>query len=298
MDKRLDRFVWISIGAAILTITLKGSAYFITGSVGLLSDALESFVNLAAATFALFIIKIAVKPPDEEHMYGHSKAEYFSSVIEGILIIVASVSIIIPTVSRLFNPQALEQPILGLIISAIASIVNLTVATLLLRAGKKYRSITLEADAHHLFTDVWTSVGVIIGVSAVAITGLYILDPVIAIVVGVNIIYTGVKLIKRSIMGFMDVSISAPEQKIIQDILVKYEKKGLKFHGIRTRQSAFRRFVSLHVLAPGSWSIQKGHDWVEKVEIEIRKTIPAITVTTHLEPLEDKKSWNDEGIDK
>lgn len=298
MSKNLSSFAYLSIIAAVLTISLKFLAYLLTGSVGLLSDAIESVVNLAAAILALFMLKWAAKPPDEEHMYGHTKAEYFSSIVEGVLITIASITIIIPSVNRLLNPQVIEQPLLGLIISAFASIINFAVASLLLRAGKKYNSITLDADAHHLFTDVWTSVGVIIGVSVVAITGIYIFDPIIAIIVAINIIYTGWKLIKRSVMGFMDVSISTEEQKIITDIIAQYEKEGLKFHGIRTRQSAARRFVTFHVLVPGKWSVQKSHDWVEKIEKDIRNAISQITVTTHLEPVEDKKSWNDEGIDK
>lgn len=296
VNNSLTRFAWLSIAAAIITIGLKSFAYYITGSVGLLSDALESFVNLAAAVLALAMIKIAERPPDEEHMYGHSKAEYFSSIVEGILITIASISIIIPAVNRLLNPQAITQPLLGLIISTVASIVNLIVASLLLKAGKKYDSITLEADARHLFTDVWTSAGVIVGVSAVALTGIYILDPVIAIIVAVNIIFTGGKIMKRSVMGFMDTAISKDEQVGILKILNEYKKEGLKFHGLRTRQSAARRFVSFHVLFPGKWTIRKSHDYVEKIESEIRKSIPKITVTTHLEPVEDKKSWNDEEI--
>ena len=297
MNNSLTRFAWLSIIAAIVTISLKVFAYFVTGSVGLLSDALESFVNLAAAVLALIMLRIALKPPDEEHMYGHSKAEYFSSIVEGVLITVASISIIIPAVNRLLNPQALEQPVLGLIISSIASLVNFIVAYLLLKAGKKYHSITLEADSQHLFTDVWTSIGVIIGVSAVALTGIYILDPVIAIIVAINIIYTGGKLMKRSVMGFMDTAISKEEQAAVFKILNKYEKGGLQFHGFRTRQSASRRFVSFHVLVPGKWTVQKSHDFVEKIECEIRKFVPKITVTTHLEPIEDKKAWNDTSID-
>lgn len=298
MNNNLTRFAWLSITAAIVTISLKAFAYSITGSVGLLSDALESFINLAAAVLALIMLRIALKPPDKEHMYGHSKAEYFSSIVEGILITIASISIIIPAINRLLNPQAITQPVVGLIISSIASIVNLIVASLLLKAGKKYNSITLEADAQHLFTDVWTSVGVIIGVSAVALTGIYILDPVIAIIVAINIVFTGGKIMKRSVMGFMDTAISKDEQATILKILNEYEKEGLKFHGLRTRQSAARRFVSFHVLVPGRWTVRKSHDYVEKIESEIRKSIPKVTVTTHLEPVEDKKSWNDEGIDK
>ncbi|MCL4415583.1 MAG: cation diffusion facilitator family transporter [Patescibacteria group bacterium] len=298
MNGGLTRFAWLSITAAIVTIGLKAFAYYVTGSVGLLSDALESIVNLVAASFALLMLKWAAKPPDEDHMYGHNKAEYFSSIIEGILIVVAAVSIIYTATDRLFHPRGIEQVFLGLFISSFASLINFVVAYSLLKAGKKYHSITLEADAHHLFTDVWTSIGVIVGVFAVSVTKINALDPIIAILVGLNIVYTGIKIMKRSVMGFMDVSISKEEQAIIIKIFNDYEKSGLKFHGLRTRQSAARRFISFHVLFPGKWSVQKSHNYAEKIECDIRKSIPNVTVTTHLEPVEDRKSWNDEGIDK
>lgn len=297
ISNSLTRFAYLSIIAATLTISLKSLAYFLTGSVGLFSDALESVVNLAAAILALFMLKWAAKPADEEHMYGHSKAEYFSSVVEGVLIITAAFSIIIAATNRLLHPQDIDRIFLGLIISAVASLINFVVAMFLLKAGKKYNSITLEADAHHLFTDVLTSIGVIAGVFAVAVTKINVLDPIIAILVGLNIIYTGAKIMKKSIMGFMDVAIPLKDQEIINKILNKYCQKNTKYHGLKTRQSGYRRFVSLHVLVPGSWNVQKGHNLLENIEKDIKSEIPNITVFTHLEPVEDKKSWNDEGIE-
>lgn len=298
MNNSLSRFAYLSITAAIVTITLKAFAYYVTGSVGLLSDALESVVNLIAATLALFMLKWAAKPPDEDHMYGHNKAEYFSSIIEGVLIVIAAASIIYAATNRLFHPREIEQVFLGLFITAVASLINFVVAYSLLKAGKKYHSITLEADAHHLFTDVLTSVGVIVGILAVSITKINVLDPIIAILIGLNIVVTGGKIMKRSVMGFMDTAISKDERATVLKILNKHEKEGLKFHGIRTRQSAARRFVSFHVLFPGKWTVRKSHDYAEKIESEIRRSIPNVTVTTHLEPVEDKKSWNDTEIDR
>ena len=297
-SQSLTKYAKLSIAAAIVTISLKLLAYFLTGSIGLLSDALESFVNLAAAFFALFALKIAEKPPDEEHMYGHSKAEYFSSVFEGALIVLAAVSITYAAIERIINPQVVQQAFLGITISLIAAVVNLCVALYLLQMGKKHRSITLVADGQHLLTDVWTSVGVIVGIGLVAFTHIQLLDPVIAILVAINIIFTGFQLIKESALGFMDRAISQPEKKIIEDILNSYQSIGLQYHGLLTRQAGTRRFVSVHILVPGSWTVQKGHDMLEKIEGALREAISQLTVTTHLEPLEDPKSMEDVGIDR
>lgn len=294
----LTRFAWLSIAGAIATISLKTLAYFLTGSVGLLSDALESVVNLVAAVIALIALTIAHKPPDENHPYGHTKAEYFASIIEGVLIIVAAIIIGFTAFERLLHPKAIEQVSIGLIVSALASVVNFVIARQLLKAGKKYHSITLEADAHHLFTDVLTSVGVIIGVGIVVITSITILDPIIAFLVAVNIIYTGYQLIKRSALGFMDTVIVQEERDKIQVILEKHISKDIQYHRLRTRQSGRRRFVSLHLLVPGKWSIQKGHNLAEIVERDIRKVIPHVTVFTHTEPIDDKKSHEDISIDR
>lgn len=294
----LAKYAWLSIAAALVTIILKLSAYFVTGSVGLLSDAAESFVNLAAAGFALFAIILAAKPPDEEHMYGHSKIEYFSSIFEGILILLAALAIGWTAFDRIIHPHAIEQAMLGLIISAGASLVNLFVALKLLGIGKKYNSIIFEADAHHLLTDVWTSVGVIAGVFLVSVTHIQILDPIIAIVVAINIIVTGVVLMKRSAVGLMDSAISKDEHEKIITYLKTFENKKIRYHAMRTRQSGMRKFVSLHVLVPGEWSVQKGHNLLEEIERGIRGIVPRITVTTHLEPIDDPVSLKDINIDR
>jgi len=294
----LTRFAWLAIAGAVITIALKTAAYFLTGSVGLLSDALESVVNLVAAVIALAALTIAHRPPDEEHSYGHTKAEYFSSIIEGVLIIVAAIVIGYASIERLFNPQAIELVNIGLIIATLASVVNFFIARALLKAGKKYNSITLEADAHHLFTDVWTSVGVIVGVGIVAITNITMLDPIIALLVALNIVYTGYQLIKRSALGFMDTAIAQEERDKIRLILEKHTGKTIQYHGLRTRQSGRRRFISFHLLVPGTWSVQKGHDLAEAVEKDIRDAIPDVTVLTHLEPIDDEKSYEDISIDR
>ena len=294
----LTKFAWLSIFTAIATISLKTIAYLLTGSVGLLSDAIESLVNLATAIIALLMLRIAEQPPDEEHRYGHSKAEYFASIVEGLFIFIAAIAIIFSAVDRIIHPKIIEQAFLGLGISVIASIINYVVSLRLLKVGKRHRSISLEADGHHLMTDVITSVGVIIAVFLVSLTGWQILDPIIAILVAINIILTGLKLIKRSILGLLDTSISNEELDIIKSVFKKYESKGLEFHGLRTRQSAQRRFVDFQVLVPGSWTVQKGHDLLEQIEKKIRDSIEKVTVSTHLEPIEDPRSYEDISIER
>lgn len=289
----LTRFAWLSIGAAVLTIGLKSGAYLLTGSVGLLSDAIESGVNLAAAIMALAMLTIAARPADESHMYGHSKAEYFASVVEGILILVAAAGIIWTAAGRLIHPKELEQVGVGLAVSVAASLINLAVSQILLRAGKKNNSITLEADAHHLMTDVWTSVGVIVGIGLVALTGWLVLDPIIAIAVGLNIIWTAYQLIRRSVEGLMDASLPADEQKQIESVMTSYRQRGVEFHALRTRQSAARRFVSVHVLVPGEWTVHDAHHVAEDFEGDIRKLLPETIIYTHLEPSEDEISMHD-----
>jgi len=297
-NRSLTKFAWLSIFTAVATISLKSIAYFLTGSVGLLSDALESLVNLAAAIIALTMLKIAEQPPDKEHGYGHSKAEYFASIMEGLFIFIAAVAIIFSAVNRIIYPKIIEQAYIGLGISIIASIINYVVSIKLLKVGKKHHSITLEADGHHLMTDVITSIGVIVAVFLVTLTGLQILDPVVAILVAFNIIFTGFKLMKRSVLGLLDTAIPNEEINIIKSIFNKYERKGLKFHGLRTRQSAQRRFVDFHVLTPGDWSVRKGHDILEDIEKEIRDSIDIVTISTHLEPVEDPRSFKDISIER
>lgn len=298
MHSSLTRFAWLSIATALVTIGLKLTAYLLTGSVGLLSDALESLVNLVAAIIALVMLTISARPPDEEHAYGHSKAEYFASGAEGSLILVAAVSIIVTAGQRLINPQPLEQIGLGLTVSVVASLVNLVTAQILLRAGRRYNSISLEADARHLMTDVWTSAGVLTGIGAVMVTGWERLDPIIALLVAANIIWSGVSLVRRSALGLMDTALPSEEQDAIQQILERYRQQGVQFHALRTRSAAARRFVSLHVLVPGTWTVQRGHNLLERIEADLRSQLPNVTVFTHLEPLEDSVSWQDTTLDR
>jgi cation diffusion facilitator family transporter len=294
----LKRYAWLSIATAIATILLKGLAWKLTGSVGLLSDALESFVNLAGALMALGMLSLAATPADERHAHGHGKAEYFSSAFEGFLILLAAVSIGYTGVERLLAPQPLESVGIGLAVSAIASVINLATARILLAVGRSRKSITLEADAHHLLTDVWTSVGVIVGVALVGLTGWLWLDAAVALLVALNIVWTGWQLLQRSAAGLMDVSIPAEELAAIEAVLEPYRSQGLDFHALRTRQAGTRAFVTLHVLVPGRWSVQEGHAWSERVESDIRRVLPHAHVTTHLEPLEDPISRVDEGLDR
>lgn len=289
----IRRFAWLSIATAVVTIVLKITAYLLTGSVGLLSDALESGVNLVAAVLALIVLTIAAQPPDEEHHYGHAKAEYFSSGAEGMLILIAAVTIAVSAVDRLLNPQPLEQVGVGLVISVVAAILNGIVARILLQAGQQYNSITLVADARHLLTDVWTSAGVVLGVGAVAVTGWQPLDPLIALAVAVQIILSGGKLVGDSIAGLMDRSLPPAEVAKITEILQQYGNRGVRYHALRTRQSGAQRFVSVHIQVPGAWSVQKGHTLLEEIEGELRDALSPVAVLTHLEPVEDPVSWHD-----
>jgi cation diffusion facilitator family transporter len=296
--KSLARFAWLSIAAAILTISLKGVAYLLTGSVGLLSDAMESFINLAGALMALAMLTVAARPADKDHAFGHDKAEYFSSGVEGTLILVAAVCIGITAFQRLLNPKPLEQIGIGLGVSVLASLVNLFVAITLKRAGKKFHSITLEADAQHLMTDVWTSAGVVVGVGAVAFSGLQWLDPVVALIVAGNIIWSGVRIVRKSVMGLMDIALPVETQNTILRVLESYMQKGIQYHALRTRQSGSRQFVSFHVLVPGIWTVQEGHQLLEKIEADLHNKLPKATLFTHLESLHDPASWNDIMLDR
>lgn len=294
----LKKFALLSIGAALITILLKSGAYLLTGSVGLLSDALESLVNLAAATMALFLIGVAERPPDEEHTFGHTKAEYFSSGIEGSLIMVAAVGIGWSAWQRLLNPQPLENIGIGLLVAVVASAINLGVALTLLRAGRTYRSITLEADAKHLLTDVYTSAGVIVAVGLVYVTGWLVLDPIIGLLVAINIVWSGVQLVRRSASGLMDTALSAEEVAQIDQTLQPFREQGMEFHALRTRQAGTRRFMSVHVLMPGAWTIQHGHEVADSIETALTQTMPGMVASTHLEPLEDPSSMADQALDR
>ncbi len=296
--ENLTRFAWLSIFAAVLTIALKSAAYFMTGSVGLLSDALESIINLVAAIVALMVLKTAVAPPDNEHAYGHDKAEYFSSAIEGTLILIAAIAIGWAAIEKLFAPQPLEKVGVGLLVSSIATAINLVVGQLLIRKGKEHHSITLEADGRHLMADVWTSVGVAIGIFAVALTGWFVLDPIIAILVALNITRTGFHLLSRSAHGLMDVAISEENRKFISDILERYVRdEGIDYHAFRTRQSGIRKFVAVHILVPGDWTVHRGHQLLDKIEVDIHRAVKNTVVFTHMESLDDPASWSDVELD-
>lgn len=289
----LTRFAWLSIATAVFTIGLKATAYLLTGSVGLLSDALESVVNLVTAVFALIILTIAAQPPDEEHEYGHSKAEYFAGGFEGSLILIAALAIAFTAVQRLFQPQPLEQVNLGLMISVVASVGNGLTALVLLRVGRQHNSLTLTANARHLLTDVWTSVGVIVGVLAVKLTGWQWLDPVLALLVALHIVRTGVGLVQTAVNGLMDTSLPADEVTKVRAVLERYCSDEVQYHALRTRQSGAHRFVSVHVQVPGGWSVQRGHTLLEAIERDLRLAVAPVSVFTHLEPVDDPVSWED-----
>jgi cation diffusion facilitator family transporter len=294
----LTRYAWLSIAAAIVTITLKTAAYLLTGSVGLLSDALESTANLAAAIVALIALRIVTRPANEEFTFGYSKVEYFSSGFEGGMILLAATGIILSALPRLIHPEPLEQLGLGLIISVLASLINLGVALILMRAGKQHGSITLESDARHLMTDVWTTGGVLIGIALVWFTGYLRLDPIIALLVAINILYTGYRLLRRSGRGLMDVSLPPEELSSIKSILDSYQAQGVKYHALRSRQAAARKFLAVHLLVPGSWTVFHGHQLAEQVERQVLAAIPNTNIVTHIEPIEDPISMEDGPLDR
>lgn len=289
----LTRYAWLSISVAVLTIALKTIAYLLTGSVGLLSDAMESIVNLAGALMALAMLTIAARPADESHAYGHSKAEYFASGVEGTLILLAALSIGIAAIERIITPRPLEQIGLGLGVSVVASLANLVVAMILLRAGKRYSSITLQANSRHLLTDVWTSGGVLVGVGLVALTGWQRLDPIIALLVAANIVWSGIGILRSSISGLMDIALPVDEQEMIRKVLEIHRQAGVEYHALRTRQSGAMKFISLHVLVPGEWTVHRGHQLLEQIEADISETLPNVVVFTHLESLNDPSAWDD-----
>jgi cation diffusion facilitator family transporter len=294
----LRRFAQLSIWAAVFTIGLKSAAYLLTGSIGLLSDALESMVNVVGALMAFWMLTIAARPPDKKHSFGYSKAEYFSSGVEGGLILIAAIAIGLTSIQRLIFPKPLQQIGTGLVVSGVASIVNFVVARILKRAAIQYHSITLEADAEHLMTDVWTSAGVIAGVGAVALTGWQRLDPIIAILVAANIVKSGIRIVRRSALGLLDRSLPNEEHEIIWKTLDPYKKNGVEIHALRTREAGARRFVSFHVVVPGNWTVHEGHQLLEKIEADVRQALPNISVFTHLESLDDPSSWDDQDLDR
>jgi cation diffusion facilitator family transporter len=289
----LLKFAYLSIVTGIAVFTLKLVAWWFTGSVGLLSDALESTVNIVAAVIALLALRTAMKPADQQHHFGRGKAEYFSASVEGFMILLAALVIVVTAVERFVNPREIEQLGWGLAISTGASILNGVVAIILIRAGKQYRSPVLDADGRHLMTDVWTSVGVLVGVGLVQLTGWLRLDALVAMAVGLNIVITGVNLLRESTSKLMDKALPEEDHQAIVEVLKKFECEEVKFHALQTRESGRHRFVSMHVLVPGAWTIQQSHDLLEDVEQSISKVLPDTTVHTHVEPIEDPRSWED-----
>ena len=295
----LERYAWLSVAAAVVTIGLKTAAWWLTGSVGLLSDALESLVNLAAALLAVLMLRIAAAPPDEDHPHGFSKAEYFAAGIEGALIALASAGILWAAVPRLIEPVALAAPGLGLALTFIASVINLVVALTLIRAGREHHSITLEADGRHLMTDVWTSAGVIAGVALVWATGWLRLDPLLALAVAAYILWTGFSLVRRSVSGLLDAAIPEVDQTELAKLMAEYAKRyGMSFHAVRTRQAGARRFITFHMLVPDAWTVAQAHRLSEEIESRIRALVPNAAILTHIEPISDPASYDDQDLDR
>lgn len=288
-----NRILYLSIAAALITMVMKFAAYWITGSVGLLSDALESIVNLVAALIAFAALSVAMRPADASHPYGHEKIEYFSSGVEGTLILVAAAGIIFSAVKRLLHPMPLADLDVGLLLGLAASATNFLVAQLLLRAARRYDSITIEADARHLLTDVWTTIGVLAALLVVKFTNWLIIDPLIAFAVGGNIIFSGIDLLRRSFHGLMDYRLPAEEIAVVEEVLRKHIGKQRVYHNLRTRKSGSQRFIEFHLLVPGTMSVSAAHDLCEQIENEIRQRLHNIIVTIHTEPADELISYQD-----
>jgi len=290
--RKKTRLMLLALAAALVTLGLKAWAYFLTGSVAILSDAAESLINLTAALIALIAVEIASKPADSEHMYGHDKAEYFSSGVEGTLIILAAIGISYEAFGRLLHPQELGQIPLGLVASLIAGAINYAVAKALLSTAKTHHSMSLEGHAKHLLTDVWTTGGVVVSVGATYLTGFYWIDPLVAFLVAVHIVISGVDLLKRSMKGLMDHALPPDEIERIEFILKKHTDGNSTFHQLRTRQAGVKRFIDFHLLVPGERNVQETHDLCERIEKEIEAALPGdVNITTHIEPVEDPASW-------
>lgn len=283
----LLRFLWLSLATAVLTVLLKGVAALVTGSIGLLSDALESTVNLVAAIVAIWALRLSAKPADHNHDFGHGKAEYLSSLVEGALILVAAGAIIVSSVDRLIHPQPVETLGIGLLLSLVASLANLAVGLVLIRQGRRHRSITLEADGHHLLTDVWTSVGVLVGMGLLWLTGWSWIDPVVAIAVGINIVFTGVQLLRRSTVGLLDAALPPEDAETVRAAIAAALPEGerVEVAEVRTRESGRQRFVQATLVVPGTWTVQRGHGLADDVEASVAAALPATVTVVHIEPL-------------
>lgn len=277
-------YMWLSIAAAVATIVLKLVAWQLTDSVGLMSDALESFVNLAGAAFGLWMVTIAHHPPDAEHPFGHGKAEYFSAGVEGLLIFGAAVAIIVSSIERLVARAPLQPLDLGLALSTGASLVNLAVARTLARAARRHRSTALMADSRHLMTDVWTSAGVIVGLAIAGLTGLDWLDPVLALLVAANIAREAVRLVREAADGLLDRALPPDELASVQAVLDRFAPRGAVFAHVRTRHAGSQSFLAADLLVPRDWNIVRAHDLADEVEAALREALPHLTATLHIEP--------------
>ena len=286
-------YLKLSVAVAVATIALKTAAWWVTGSVSLLSDAMESLVNLAGAIFALAMVTVAAQPPDEDHPYGHHKAEYFSSGFEGVLILVAAVGIVWTAVLRLLNPQPLEQVGLGLVLSGISSALNGALAFAMLRKAREHRSIALEGDARHLITDVWTSAGVMVGLVAAQATGWLWLDPVAAIAVALNVAREGSHLIWRSSQGLMDQAVEPAVHAQIVATLQGFEHQAIRFDHLNTRWAGQRRFVDLHMHMPGGWSLSRAAAVRVSVEQALMSAVPGLRATIQLLPMDVEAHFDD-----
>lgn len=291
--KSLAPIVWISIIASLLTIIIKTAAFLITDSVGFMSDAMESLINLAAGIVAFIMLKVAARPPDKEHPFGHDKAEYFSSLIEGLLIVIAAIGIAYTAINRIYHPQPLSELNIGMVLSVIATIINFVTARILLYYGRKHNSITLEADSHHLMTDVWTTVGIIVGIFLVKLTNWQLLDPIMAIIVSISILYTGGKLIVRSTDGLMDTKLSEKELIRIRQILGSFMNHDINYHALYTRQAASKRFISFHLLVQGDCTVYNAHEITKLIEKELLKEYAYADIFIHLEPINDPDAFDD-----
>lgn len=288
--------ILLSVVAALCTLGLKWVAYSLTGSIGLLSDALESLINLAAALTAYFSIWFSSRPVDPSHTYGHEKIEYFSSGLEGALILAAAGGIAWYAVLRILTPQKLEAFEIGMVLALVASMINLVVAQILLRSARRTHSIVLEADGKHLMTDVITSAAVILGVGLAWFTDASWLDPVVALAVAASIAWMGWDLVRRSFNGLMDHALPTEEQALVRGAIAGRLLTGMDFHALRTRRAGSRRFVDFHLLVPGAWSVRRAHEVLAGIEAAIAAAFPEIEITAHIEPIEDKAAWEDSAL--
>ena len=290
----LQRYAWLSVTAALVTMALKLIAWWWTDSVGLLSDAAEASVNLMAASFAVFALRVAARPADANHHHGHGKIDYFAGGFEGALILLAAIAIGALAIERALAPQPLHDIGFGLVFAALASLLNLAVGLLLIKVGKRERSLTLEADGHHLMTDVWTSVGVLVGVAAAAFTGWWWLDPAIAGLVALHILLTAFSLLRRAVAGLMDEAMTTTDHDKLVEVLNDRLPAPLQWHALRHRQAGRLAFASVHVLVPDDWSIRRAHDLAEEIEAAARQVLPDLYLDIHLEPLGDPRAQADD----